>query len=218
MSRHIVVLDLDGTLVDSAYQHVAAWAAAFQDVGLRISSAQLHQAIGMAGDRLVPHVAGDAAEWAVGDQVRQAQATHFKALLPSISELDGASDLITELVRRGHLPVLASSSEQDVIEDLLAHVEARSALVGVVSGAGTMDSKPDPDLIDAAIAEAGSGPTVAVGDTVWDMLASHERGVPAIGLRSGGITTAQLREAGASWVYDDPRDLLEHLDEVPLLG
>src|SRR3546814_20244802 len=94
MKHDTVILDLDGTLVDSVYQHVLAWQLAFRDVGLRIRGVDVHAAIGMGGDKLVAHVAGDSAEWAVGDQVREAHDEHFRAFLPTLEEVDGASQLL----------------------------------------------------------------------------------------------------------------------------
>ena len=120
-----VVLDLDGTLVDSVHHHVVAWTSAFHDVGLRVASTTVHHAIGMGGDRLVSHVAGAAAESAVGDDVRGLHDKYFRAGLRTISELDGASDLLTALAERGHHLVLASSSEADLVDELLDRVGGR---------------------------------------------------------------------------------------------
>lgn len=212
----VVVLDLDGTLVDSVHHHVVAWTSAFHDVGLRVASTTVHHAIGMGGDRLVSHVAGAAAESAVGDDVRALHDKNFRAGLRTISELDGASDLLTALAERGHHLALASSSEADLVEEMLDRVGARARLDVVVSGSETERSKPAADLIDAAVARAGPGRAIAIGDAVWDVLAADAAGVPCIGLGSGGIDGRHLRAAGAAATYDGPRDLLQQLDESPL--
>lgn len=212
----VVVLDLDGTLVDSVYHHVVAWQAAFHDVGLHPSAMRIHEAIGMGGDRLVAHVAGDVTEAAVGEDVRALHDKHFRAGLRSISALDGASDLIEALADHGHRVVVASSSEADLADELLELVDARPRLSAVVTGSDEASSKPSPDLVELAISRAGGDQAIAVGDAVWDALAAGEAGVACIGLRSGGVGAERLLSAGASWVYDGPRDLVTRLDESPL--
>jgi len=211
----VVVLDLDGTLVDSVHAHVVAWQAAFHAVGLHVSGTRIHEAIGMGGDRLVAHVAGEPAEGAVGDDVRALHDKHFRAGLRSLSALDGASDLIEALARHGHRVVVASSSDADLADELLDLVDARTSLTAVVTGSDADASKPAPDLVQIAVERAGGGRAVAVGDAVWDALAAEAAGVPCIGLRSGGVGSERLLSAGASWVYDGPRDLLTRLDESP---
>lgn len=213
----VVVLDLDGTLVDSVYQHVAAWHAAFHDVGRHVSAVRIHEAIGMGGDRLVAHVAGDPAEGAVGDDVRALHEKHFRAGMRTICALDGASELVEALATRGHTLVLASSSEDDLVDELLDLVDVRRHLTAVVTGSEGLPSKPSPDLVRTALDRAGiGGGGVAIGDAVWDALAAEAAGIPCIGMRSGGVGAERLRSAGASWVYDGPRDLLLRLAESPL--
>ena len=212
----IVVLDLDGTLVDSVYQHVVAWQWAFRAVGLRVSATRVHEAIGMGGDRLVSQVAGEAAERAVGDEVRKVHDERFKTLIWSVSELDGASDLMRELIEQGHRLVLASSGEAELVEELLDSVDARAGLGAVLTGSDASQSKPAPDLIEAAMSRMGTGDAVVVGDATWDALAAAAAGVPCVGLLSGGIDASRLRAAGAAWVYEGPRDLLQRLEESPL--
>ena len=212
----VVVLDLDGTLVDSVYQHVVAWQAALHDVGLHVSSVRIHEAIGMGGDRLVAHVAGDAAESAVGDDVRTLHDKYFRAGLRTITPLDGASELVEVLAGRGHRLVLASSSEAQLVDELLDLVGVRRHLTAIVTGSDDVPSKPAPDLVAVAVARAGGGSAIVIGDAVWDALSAEAAGAPCIGLRSGGIGTERLLSAGASWVHDGPRDLLEQLDQGPL--
>lgn len=216
LSHTTVVLDLDGTLVDSVPHHVVAWTSAFHDVGLRVASTTIHRAIGMGGDRLVTHVAGAAAESAVGDDVRSLHDSHFRAGLRSVSELDGASDLLTTLAERGHQLVLASSSEADLVDELLDRVGARARLDVVVSSSDAERSKPAADIVEAAVARVGPGPAIVIGDAVWDVLAADAASLPCIGLGSGGIDSHHLRAAGAVAVYDGPRDLLDQLGDSPL--
>jgi phosphoglycolate phosphatase len=211
-----VVLDLDGTLVDSVYQHVVAWQAAFHDVGLHVGGVRIHEAIGMGGDRLVGEVAGASAETAVGDEVRKLHDSYFRSGLRTISPLDGAPELVESLTGRGHRGVLASSSEADLVDALLEIVGIGHLLHAVVTGSDDAASKPAPDLVRLAVERAGGGPAVVVGDAVWDVESAAAAGVPAIGLRSGGVSAERLLSAGAVAVHDGPRDLLDHLDDGPL--
>ena len=211
-----VVLDLDGTLVDSVYQHVAAWQAAFHDVGLHVSGVRIHEAIGMGGDRLVTEVAGTSAETGVGEEVRKLHDSYFRSGLRTISPLDGAPELVEALSQRGHRVVLASSSEFDLVDALLDIVDVAHHLHAVVTGSDDAASKPAPDLVRLAVERAGGGPAVVVGDAVWDVESATAAGVPTIGLRSGGVSADRLRSAGAVAVHDGPRDLLDHLDDGPL--
>ncbi len=212
----VVVLDLDGTLVDSVYHHVVAWQGAFRDVGRPVPALRVHEAIGMGGDRLVAHVAGASVEAAVGDDVRALHDQHFRATLRSITALDGASDLVAGLADRGHRLALASSAEAGLVDELLDLLDARSRIGTVVTASDGVASKPGPEMVQEAVARAGGGAAVVVGDAVWDALSAEAAGSPCIGLRSGGVGAERLLSAGASWVYDDPRDLLDRLDQSPL--
>jgi phosphoglycolate phosphatase-like HAD superfamily hydrolase len=213
---HPVVLDLDGTLVDSVYHHVVAWQAAFHRVGRHVSAVQIHEAIGLGGDRLVAHVAGESAEDAVGDDVRALHDTYFAEGLRTVTELDGASELIDALVRQGREVVVATSSPAEVVDQLLDLIDTRAQLCAVVTASDADATKPAPDLVQEAVARAGGGKAISVGDAVWDALAAEAADVPCIGLLSGGISAERLRSAGASWVYDGPRDLLTRIAESPL--
>ena len=215
-TRPTVVLDLDGTLVDSVYQHVVAWHAAFQDVGLHVGAVLIHEAIGMGGDRLVAAVAGDSAEAAVGDEVRRLHDAYFRAGLRTICPLDGAAELVETLNARGHRVVLASSSEADLVDDLLDIVGIGHQLHAVLTGSDDAASKPAPDMVHLARERGGGGPAVVIGDATWDVESAMAAGAAAIGLRSGGFSAERLLSAGATSVHDGPRALLDHLDEDPL--
>ena len=147
----VVVLDLDGTLVDSVYQHVVAWHAAFHDVGLHVGAVRIHEAIGMGGDRLVAHVAGDPAEAAVGEDVRKLHDDYFRSYLRTVCALDGAAELVESLADHGHRLVLASSSESDLVDDLLELVGVRHLLTAVVTGSDDAATKPAPDMVELAV-------------------------------------------------------------------
>lgn len=211
-----VVLDVDGTLVDSVYTHVQAWSHAFQAIGTQVSAWQIHRAIGMGGDRLVSEVAGQRVEQALGDRVRELHDAYYADLFGMVRALPGADDLLAALRKAGFTVVLASSGTTEQTElamDLLAASDVASARV---SGGEVEASKPAPDLVEAAIDRAGGSRAVLIGDSLWDVRSAASAGVPAIALRCGGFSEADLLEAGAVAVFDSPEDLALRFDESGL--
>lgn len=216
-----IVLDLDGTLVDSVYVHTTCWRDAFRDVGVEVSSHHLHHAIGMGSDRLVPYVAGETVERALGDEIRSRHARHLDHRFHEIAATPGATELLDTLRARGLRLVLASSGERDQTDRLLGLVEgADAALTAVVSGSDAHESKPDGELVSRALEAVGAEPERAVllGDTVWDARSAADAGMACIGVLTGGITAAELQEAGCAEVYDTPADLARGLRTSVLLG
>ncbi|CAN5251677.1 HAD family hydrolase [soil metagenome] len=207
-----VVLDLDGTLLDSVYVHALAWGAAFRDVGLHIPTHHIHRLIGMGGDRVVTEAAGQAAEDAVGDEVRERQHVRLDELFGHITPTDGAVEFLLELRSHGIDVVLATSGDSQTTDRLLDLLgEGRAVLENVVTGSEAARSKPDGELLDVALASVDASSALMLGDAVWDVLASRDAGVPCVGLLSGGFSTAELRDAGAVEVVDSPRVLAERL-------
>jgi phosphoglycolate phosphatase len=214
MDLDTVVLDVDGTLVDSVYVHVSAWRLAFADVGVDVPTYRIHRAIGMDGHRLVAEVAGDAVERAVGDEVRDRHGQHFDARFGEVTALDGSAELLDRLRERGLTLVVASSGEREQTDRLLDLVGNAELLAERISGSEAERGKPEPDLIEVALARAGAGRAVVVGDAVWDVESARRAGVPCIGLLTGGFSAHELREAGAAEVVATPRELADRLDEV----
>lgn len=208
------VLDLDGTLVDSVYAHVVAWRRAFLEVGVDVPAWQVHGAIGLGGDRLVAHVAGEATEEAVGDAVRTLHERHFEDLLPQVTPLPGASQLLDVLRRLGMQVAVASSGGEQLTDRQLDLIDARDLLHGWVAGTHVEETKPAPDLLDAALARLGADRALVVGDTVWDIATATARNCPGIGLLTGGIDAERLLQAGAVTVHDTPAELAAALEEV----
>ncbi len=207
-----VVLDLDGTLVDSVPVHVLAWQAAFREVGLRVPSHRLHRLIGMGGDRLVAAAAGDAVEQALGDELRARHPRKLDELFDRIVPTEGAADLLETLRDRGYTMVLASSSDADLTDRLLDVLgEPRHLLGDLVTGSDAEQSKPSGELVSVALEAVDAARAVVVGDAVWDVAAASDAGVPCLGLLTGGVSEAELREAGAVAVHDSPAALAEHL-------
>ena len=214
MSIDTVVLDLDGTLVDSVYVHVTCWKSAFADVGVEVAAYRIHRAIGMGGDRLVTEVAGPAVEHALGDTVRSLHARHFGERFGLVTPLDGASELLEDLRKRGLKPVLASSGDQQMTDQLLELLEDSSALLERISGDDIEESKPSPELVEIALDTVDAEGALVIGDTVWDVEAAAKAGVPCVGVLSGGLSEGELRAAGAIAVFRTPRDLLDNLDRI----
>lgn len=211
-----VVLDVDGTLVDSVYTHVQAWSQAFHAIGTDVPAWRIHRAIGMGGDRLVTHVAGERVEEALGDTVRELHDQYYEELFPTVRPLPGADELLAILRRTGLTVVLASSGSAEHTELAVGLLATDGLATARVTSSDVGSSKPSPDLVEAALARAGSRRAVLVGDSVWDVEAAKRAGIAAIGLRSGGFCEEDLREAGCLAVFDTPADLVERFDEVGL--
>ncbi len=212
-----VVLDVDGTLVDTVYQHTVMWAQAFASVGVDVPMWKLHRAIGMGGDRLVTEVAGEDVEEKYGDQVRAEHDERFGAVLDDIRPLPGAAELLETLRDRGFRVALASSGIEEQTKRLLGHFGGEERSHAWTSSDDVDDSKPEPDLIQVAMEKVGASHALVIGDAVWDITAAEKAGLPSIGLRCGGFGEAELLDAGAAQVFRDPQDLLDHLDQTALV-
>jgi phosphoglycolate phosphatase len=211
VNPEVVVLDLDGTLVDSVYVHAVAWREAFREVGLDVPTYQLHRAIGMGGDRLVAAVAGAGAERAVGEVVRDLHDRRFEARLADVHPLVGAEELLTACHDAGLRIALASSSPPDATHKLLALVDGAHLIECVVPGSEG-DSKPAPDLVERALDRLGSRRGFLVGDAVWDVESASRAGIPCVALLTGGYGRAELADAGAVGIEETPRTLAANLD------
>ena len=200
-----VIFDVDGTLLDTNYLHVAAWWEAFRERGHNIRCADVHRALGMGSSDLVERVLGrpDAT-------VIEAHSRYFAPYLGRLRPLPGAADLLKATARRGLNVVLATSAKDEEVGLMLDALGAGDAIGTVVSSGDVDQAKPDPDIVYRALQESGTDPgrAVMVGDAVWDMIAARRAGIPGIGLLSGGIAEQELRDAGAAEVYADAAALL----------
>ena len=211
-----VLLDLDGTLIDSNYQHALAWYRAFRTHGIVVPIWQIHRLIGMGGDQLVTAATDEEIERRRGDSLREAAAEEFAALRDECSPLEGASELVTELERRDLTVVLASSSNEDDLEFFLDLLGVRDAVDGWTTQADVEKSKPHPDVILAALQKAGTREAVMIGDSRWDIEAAAKANLPTLAVITGGWSEQELRDFGAAAVYDSLTSLREGLDETPL--
>jgi phosphoglycolate phosphatase-like HAD superfamily hydrolase len=211
-----VVLDVDGTLVDSNYHHTLAWARAFRASGYDVPLWRIHRSIGMGGDRLVPRLIGETADQQVGEQVRERWEKEIEPLLPEVTPLPHARELLEELGRRRVKVVLASSGKPEHtrrwIEMLDADEPERE--VDDVTTAGDAETKPDPELIDKAVDAVDGDTALVVGDSVWDAEAARRRGARMVGLLTGGFGRDELEEAGATVVCENLAELVERLDDL----
>jgi HAD superfamily hydrolase (TIGR01549 family) len=212
------ILDVDGTLVDTNYQHSIAWYRAFRQHGKVLPIWRIHRHIGMGGDQLVAALTDEDWDDEHGDDVRTAEKALYMALIEEVEPLDGARELIQDLKQRGHQVVLASSAKKNEVDYYLDLLDARELADDWTTSADVDATKPEPDLVKAAIDKAGGGEAVMVGDTTWDVEAAKRAGVETITVLTGGFSEAELRDAGAGWTFESIQALRAQLDETPLGG
>jgi HAD superfamily hydrolase (TIGR01509 family) len=217
--KRIAVLDVDGTLVDTNYQHALAWYRAFRSLGETFPIWRIHRLIGMGGDQLVAALGGDDVEERIGDEARERWVKEADPLMGEVALLPGARELILALTERGHRVVLASSGKPHHVDHGLDLLDVRDVVDGWTTSEDVEETKPAPDLLHVALEKIGAAadaPSVVIGDSVYDVEAAANAGMPAIVVRSGGFGDDELREAGAIGIYDTPADLMAALDETDL--
>jgi HAD superfamily hydrolase (TIGR01549 family) len=210
------IFDVDGTLVDTNYQHALAWFRAFRQVDLTVPTWRIHRAIGMGGDQLVAAVTDDETEKRYGDQLRAAWSAEFQPMLSEVRPFEGAAELLRDVRDRGFAVVLASSGQQDHIEHYLDLIEGRKLADAWTTSDDVEKTKPAPDLVQVALEKVGGRSGVMVGDSTWDSIAAGKAGVPSLAVRTGGFSVEELREAGAQRVFESLVELRENLHDTPL--
>ena len=205
----VVILDIDGTLMDTNYLHVEAWEQAFEEVGERPPRSRIHHQVGKGSDKLIPEFVknGEA-----GERVSELHGEFYAKLQDRGHPLPGAKELIASLVDRGYEVWFATSAKPEELEHHMEELEAEGKVAGVVSSEEVEETKPEPDIFELALKRAESSPeeAVAVGDSVWDVEAAKEAGVRTAAVMTGGaFSEAELEEAGAYAVYEDCAELLE---------
>jgi HAD superfamily hydrolase (TIGR01549 family) len=210
------ILDIDGTLVDTNYHHAIAWFRAFRQHDIVLPIWRIHRHMGMGGDQLIASICDDRTEEEKGDDIRAAEKVLYAELMGEVESLRGARELIEDLKDRGHRVVLASSAKEDEVDHYLDLLDARELADDWTTSADVETTKPAPDLVTAAMEKAGTGESVMVGDTTWDVEAAGRAGIPSVTVRTGGFSAAELRDAGAVAVFDSIDELREALDETPL--
>jgi HAD superfamily hydrolase (TIGR01509 family) len=214
--RPAAILDVDGTLVDTNYQHAIAWYRALRQHGVTLALWEIHRRIGMGGDQLVASLVGEGFDERHGDDVRAAEKALYLSLMPEVQPLPGARDLLEALHARGHTIVLASSAKPDELQHYIALLDAHEIVDAWTDSGDVEKTKPEPDLVRAAVEKAGGGPAVMVGDSTWDCEAAARAGLDTIGVLTGGFSEQELSDAGAATVFRSLRELQEALDSTPL--
>jgi HAD superfamily hydrolase (TIGR01509 family) len=209
------ILDVDGTLVDSNYQHALAWYRAFRLHGVTIPVWRCHRAIGMGGDQIVPYLAGDGFEREQGDIVRLEEHALYQQLAHEVQPFAGARGLIEDLKARGSKVVLASSAKAEDVARYLDLLDARELADGWTDSSSVERTKPAPDLVEAALELVGGGPAVMIGDSTWDVEAAKAAKVKTLCVRTGGFGADELLDAGALTVFESIGELRERLADTP---
>jgi HAD superfamily hydrolase (TIGR01549 family) len=212
------VFDLDGTLVDSVYQHVLAWQDALDEVGMELSVWRIHRKIGMSGGLFSNALLRETGREVTTQEAERLSRLHTEAYARRIDEvrpLPGAVDLLSLLTELQVPWAIATSGGRAMASRTMALLDVPER-VPTITRDEVSRAKPDPDLFLAAAARLDTSPedVVVVGDSVWDLLAARRARSLGVGLLSGGYGLEELERAGAYRVYDDPADLLRHLDEV----
>jgi HAD superfamily hydrolase (TIGR01509 family) len=213
-----LLFDLDGTLVDSVYQHVLAWREALEQAGIELSVWRIHRRIGMSGGLFINALLRETGHHLAGEEAARLQRLHAEAYVRQVKQvrpLPGAKELLAYLSKAGIPWAIATSGRLETAGPALEILGVGSD-VPVVTRDQVSYAKPDPDLFLAAAErlKVNISDSVVIGDSVWDLLAARRARALGIGLLSGGYGQDELERAGAYRVYQDPADLLRHLDEV----
>lgn len=211
-----VILDIDGTLVDTNYHHALAWHRAFRQHDVVVPVWRIHRAIGMGGDQLIAALAGDEVEEEKGDDIRDTEKPLYMAMIEEVDPFEGAKELVRDL-SADRTVVLASSAKEDEVDHYLDLLDAREVVAGWTTSADVEETKPEPDLVEAALEKASTREAVLVGDSVWDCEAAKRAGIESVAVLTGGYAEAELKGAGAREVLESVADLGENpevLDEA----
>jgi len=210
------ILDIDGTLVDTNYQHAIAWFLAFKQHEVFLPVWRIHRHIGMGGDQLVEALAGKEVDEEKGDDIRAAEKALYLASIESVEPFEGARKLIEDLKGDGRQVVLASSAKEQEVDHYLDLLDAREIADDWTTSADVEETKPQPDLVVAALKKLGTEDAVMVGDTPWDIKAAQKADVPTLAVLTGGFSEDELEEAGAVAVFASIEDLRQRIGETPL--
>jgi HAD superfamily hydrolase (TIGR01549 family) len=212
----VAILDVDGTLVDTNYQHAIAWYRAFRQHGELLPVWRIHRHIGMGGDQLVGALCGERVEQEKGDDIRSAEKALYMAMIEEVEPLHGARELIVDLKESGHAVVLASSAKPEEVDHYLHLLDARDLADGWTTSADVEATKPEPDLVVAALEKTGDRNGVMVGDSTFDCEAAGRADIETLAVLTGGFSEQELLDAGAARVFGSINELRDALDSTPL--
>ena len=211
----IAILDVDGTLVDTNYHHSIAWSRALLAHGKVVPLVDLHRHMGMGGDQLVGEVAGEDFDREHGEDARAQEKEEYGKLIDEVQALEQATELVRALQERGCRVILSSSAKEEEVEHYLELLGLDDGSLPYTTSADVEQTKPQPDLIQAALDKVGGGgDAIMVGDSTWDCEAAKRAGVRTFALLTGGFGAEELRDAGAEAVYSRLPDLIDDLDEL----
>jgi HAD superfamily hydrolase (TIGR01509 family) len=213
-----ILFDLDGTLLDSTYQHMIAWHDTLDEDGITIPNARIHRLIGMSGKLLVHALLTELGQKASEKRIERWEKIHkrkFARMLPSVRLLPGARELLSHLSRAKVRWAIGTSGDRKTIEKMIKPLHVPAG-VPVVCGDDVARAKPDPDVFLEAANQLGVALSdcIVIGDSVWDLLSARRAKALGVGLLSGGYGHAELEQAGAYRVYKDPEELLQHISEI----
>jgi HAD superfamily hydrolase (TIGR01549 family) len=217
-SFDVAAFDLDGTLVDSNYQHSLAWFRAFRAHDITLPIWRIHRSIGMGGDQLVSEVAGPDVEERLGDDLRELWQKEFNLMIDEIVAFDGARDLLIAARERGFKVVLASSGGSAQTKHYIELLGADDLIDAYTTADEVESTKPAPDLVDVAVKKVNGRRGILLGDSTWDCQSAAKAGAVSYALRTGGFSTEELQAAGAAGVYESLKDLVADLDNTSLSG
>jgi HAD superfamily hydrolase (TIGR01509 family) len=214
------ILDVDGTLVDTNYQHTLAWYRAFRDHDIVLPIWRIHRHIGMGGDQLVEALTDATVEQRLGEKIRALESDHYSEMISEVAVMKDATELLHDLHDRGYTVILASSARSAEIEHYVDLLDARQLADGWTTAGDVEATKPQPDLVNAALdcADARPEQAVMIGDSPWDVHAARRAGVPTIAVMTGGFSREELCQAGAVDVYASVAELRAELDRTILRG
>jgi HAD superfamily hydrolase (TIGR01549 family) len=210
------LLDVDGTLIDANYQHALAWYLAFREYDITVPVWKIHRAVGMGGDQLVPALVGQEVDQEKGDDIRDKRSDIYEDLIEEVAPFEGAHELVCDLLERDISVVLASSASEEELEHYLDLLDVRTLVDAWTTRDDVEQTKPEPDLVKAALEKVDGAEAVMVGDTKWDIEAAARVGVPTVCVMTGGWSRQELQDAGAVQVYESVDELRGKLDETPL--
>ena len=209
------LLDVDGTLVDTNYHHALAWYRTFRAHGIGLPVWRIHRHVGMGGDQLVPALVPGIDDH-LHEVIEETRADRYAELVDEVQAFAQAHELIEDLKRRGASVVLASSSPQEELDRYLDLLDARELPDAWTTKDDVGATKPEADLVHAALEKAGTTEAVMVGDTAWDVEAARKAGIETICVMTGGWSKQELLDAGAAAVYESIGELRENLERAPL--
>lgn len=210
------IFDVDGTLVDTNYHHALAWFRALRRFEITRPMWRIHRGIGMGGDLFVSAVGGREVEEAHGDALREAWAEEFDELIREVQPFEGAHELLAAVKERGFRLVLASSGKSQHVEAFLDLIDGKSLADAWTTSDDVERSKPEPDIVSAALAKVEGASGIMVGDSIYDAQAAAKLNIPTLGVRTGGFSVGELQEAGVLQVFDSLVAFRNALDGTPL--